>query len=162
MHDDSCIGINYVYAHTHVLPKCFKSFHTLLGFVLCFVSSSEFWLAVVIGTLFLRTILCLTISRFSVMARFKTAVVGSLLLLWEEHEDESDTRCMVSELEEAVFSLLSTSSAKSKSSRHPLFIHPSISLFALHSLCSVWDRCHQCQHARFWCVLSQMVEKLRP
>ena len=42
MHVDSCIGINYVYAHTHVFPKCFKSLHTLLGFVLCFVSSIEF------------------------------------------------------------------------------------------------------------------------
>ena len=35
-HEDSCIGINYVYAHTHV--KCFKSFQTL-GFALCFMSS---------------------------------------------------------------------------------------------------------------------------
>ena len=25
------------YAHAHVFPKCFKSLHTLLGFVLCFV-----------------------------------------------------------------------------------------------------------------------------
>ena len=39
MHEDSCVGINYVYAHTHVFPKCFKSLHTLLGFVLCFVST---------------------------------------------------------------------------------------------------------------------------
>ena len=27
---------NY-FAHAHVFPKCFKSLHTLLGFVLCFV-----------------------------------------------------------------------------------------------------------------------------
>ena len=25
------------YAYAHVFPKCFKSLHTLLGFVLCFV-----------------------------------------------------------------------------------------------------------------------------
>ena len=37
MHEDSCIGINY--AHAHVFTKCFKSLHTLLGFVLCFMSS---------------------------------------------------------------------------------------------------------------------------
>ena len=42
MHEDSCVGINYIYAHTHVFPKCFESLHTLLGFVLCFVSSIEF------------------------------------------------------------------------------------------------------------------------
>ena len=39
MHDGSCIGINYA----HRFPKCFRSFHTLLGFrTLCFVSSVEF------------------------------------------------------------------------------------------------------------------------
>ena len=27
MHEDSCIGINYA----HMFPKCFRSFHTLLG-----------------------------------------------------------------------------------------------------------------------------------
>ena len=33
--------LHHVYAHAHVFPKCFKSLHTLLGFVLClcFVSS---------------------------------------------------------------------------------------------------------------------------
>ena len=40
MHEDSCIGVNY--ADAHVFPKCFRSFHTLLGFALCFVSSIEF------------------------------------------------------------------------------------------------------------------------
>ena len=30
------------YAHAHVFPKCFKSLHTLLGFVLCFVSTIVF------------------------------------------------------------------------------------------------------------------------
>ena len=35
MHEDSCIGINYA----HMFPKCFKSFHSLLGFALYFVSS---------------------------------------------------------------------------------------------------------------------------
>ena len=32
VHDDSCIGINF--AHAHKFTKCFKSFHTLLGFAL--------------------------------------------------------------------------------------------------------------------------------
>ena len=40
MHDDPCIGINH--AHAHVIPKCFKSLHILLGFALCLVSSIEF------------------------------------------------------------------------------------------------------------------------
>ena len=40
MHEDSCIGINYAQAHR--FSKCFKSFHTLLGFALCFVTSIEF------------------------------------------------------------------------------------------------------------------------
>ena len=40
MHDDSCIGINY--AHAHTFSKCFRSFNTLFGFALCFVSSNEF------------------------------------------------------------------------------------------------------------------------
>ena len=31
MHDGSCIGINYA----HRFPKCFRSLHTLLGFLLC-------------------------------------------------------------------------------------------------------------------------------
>ena len=39
MHEDSCIGINY--AHAHRFPKCFRSFHTLLGFALYFMSSIE-------------------------------------------------------------------------------------------------------------------------
>ena len=39
MHEDSCIGINY--AHAHRFPKCFRSFHTLLGFALYFTSSIE-------------------------------------------------------------------------------------------------------------------------
>ena len=39
MHDGSCIGINYA----HMLPKCFRSRHTLLGFfALYFVSSIQF------------------------------------------------------------------------------------------------------------------------
>ena len=29
MHDDSCIGINYV--HAHMFPKCFMSLHTFIG-----------------------------------------------------------------------------------------------------------------------------------
>ena len=48
MHEDSCIGINYVYAHTHVFPKCFKSLHTLLGSALCFMSSILILVAVTI------------------------------------------------------------------------------------------------------------------
>ena len=36
--------LNHVYAHAHVFPKCFKSLHTLSGFVLCLcvVSSRQF------------------------------------------------------------------------------------------------------------------------
>ena len=45
------------------------------------------------------------LSRFSVMARFKTALffftVDSLSRFGEEHEDETDTRCMVTEYKEA-------------------------------------------------------------
>ena len=37
MHEDSCIDINCVHADAHEFPKCFKSFHTLFGFALCFV-----------------------------------------------------------------------------------------------------------------------------
>ena len=37
MHEDSCIGINYA----HMFPKCFRSFHTLLGFALYFMSSIQ-------------------------------------------------------------------------------------------------------------------------
>ena len=48
MHDDSSIGINYVYAHTQVFLKCFKSLHTSLGFALCFVSSILILVAVTI------------------------------------------------------------------------------------------------------------------
>ena len=62
----------------------------------------------------------------------------------EEHEDERDTRCMVSELKEAVASDFSShsslhsslsSSTKGRSSRLPLIIHPPISLFTPHFLC---------------------------
>ena len=51
MHDDSCVGINHVYAHTHVLPKCFKALHTLLGFALYFVSSILILVAVTIDSI---------------------------------------------------------------------------------------------------------------
>ena len=37
MHEDSCSGINYA----HMFPKCFRSLHTLFGFALYFVSSSQ-------------------------------------------------------------------------------------------------------------------------
>ena len=37
MHEDSSIDINYV----HMFSKCFRSLHTLLGFVLCFMSSIQ-------------------------------------------------------------------------------------------------------------------------
>ena len=40
MHEDSCIGINN--AHAHVFSEGFRTFHTLLGFILCFVSSVQF------------------------------------------------------------------------------------------------------------------------
>ena len=40
------IGINY--AHAHRFPKCFKSLHTLLGFALCFMSSTLILVAVTI------------------------------------------------------------------------------------------------------------------
>ena len=51
MHEDSCIGINYVYAHSHVFPKCFKSLHTLLGFALCLTSSILILVAVTIHSI---------------------------------------------------------------------------------------------------------------
>ena len=86
---------------------------------------------------------------FSVMARFKTAVVfltfDCLPILWEEHEDERETRCMVSESKDAassddcshssLLSSLSSSSSEGQGPKLPLFIHPSISLFTLHFLC---------------------------
>ena len=54
-----------------------------------------------------HSLLC-HLSHFSVVARFKTAVAfftfDSLLLLGEEHEEERDTRCMVSASKEAVAS----------------------------------------------------------
>ena len=71
----------------------------------------------------------------------------NLPLLREEHEDDKETRCMVSEFEETVssdgcnlsslLSSLSSLLAKSTNSRLPFFIHPSISLFTSLSVCSV-------------------------
>ena len=89
------------------------------------------------------------LSRFSVMARFGTAVVfvtlDSILPSLEEHEDGKETWCMVSESKEAVasdscshsslFSSMSSSPAWCRSSRLPLINHPSISLSTLHFRC---------------------------
>ena len=36
MHEDSCIGINYVYAHTHVFPlQVFQVTSHIVGFLSC-------------------------------------------------------------------------------------------------------------------------------
>ena len=91
------------------------------------------------------------LSLVSVMARFRTAVVfstlDSLFLLWNEHEAERETLCIVSELKEATSSDVGNHSSSSSSSpsedegsRLPLF-HPSFHLF-VHSPLSVLDRCH--------------------
>ena len=69
MDDDSCIGINYIYAHTHVFPKCFKSLHKLLGFALCFMSSILILVAVTIYSI-------LTCTR--IPCRVHTAKMGFL------------------------------------------------------------------------------------
>ena len=53
MHDASCIGINYAYAHSFF--KCFRSLHTLLGFALCFMSSILILVAVTIYSMLTST-----------------------------------------------------------------------------------------------------------
>ena len=54
--------INYVYALTHVFPKCFKSLHTLLGFAPCFVSSISILVAVTIYSILTCTRMSCTSS----------------------------------------------------------------------------------------------------
>ena len=91
--------------------------------------------------------LVLHLSRFSVMARFRTASVfstlDSLFLLWCEHEDDRDTLCSVPEFKGAAASdvtdhslLLSSSSpSEEEGVKNSLTLHPFISLLILLFLC---------------------------
>ena len=106
-------------------------------------------LAVAIATVLPYHSLLCHLSRFAVMALFRTSVVfftfDSLPLFLEEHEEGRETRFMVSKLTDAVssdscshsslHSSLSSSSAKGRSSRLPFIIHPSISMFTPYLLC---------------------------
>ena len=100
-------------------------------------------LAVAIGISCSRTNLCSAIFHVSLSWHVSgllltSPTLDSLFLSWEEHEEERETRGIVSELKEAASSevcnhssLLSSLSTtpKSKNSRLPFIIHPSISLF---------------------------------
>ena len=97
------------------------------------------------------------------MARFQTAVifftVDGLSRWGEEHEDETDTRCMVTEWKEATtpsghnhsseFLSLSLSTQGKNSGLTPIS-HPSISslLTPTFPVCFVQNRSHRCQHTR--------------
>ena len=102
------------------------------------------WLAVAIGILVFRTILCPATSLASrsrhvlrLLLSFKLSTIFSFL--GEEHEEERDTQCMFSELKEAVSSdgsshsslqsSLSSSSSKCKISGPPPISHPPNSFF---------------------------------